>query len=145
MLVPGTATARSGIGAADLATVKALLLGHVDLSKGGPATLTVLAQEYSYLAASSDFDNQGLRDKHGGEIESLLAEAQRAWVEEAGANDELNEGLVAGSPLLAWNAGSRAFAPRRRRANLGLSYGPTTRRRSGALDALHPRSVASPA
>lgn len=144
-LVPGMATAQSGFGAEDLARVKALLAGHVALSKAGPATLANLAQEYYDIAASSDFDDPALRDEHVGEIESLLAEARRVWAEEAGANDELNEGLVAGAPSLPWNAGPRAFAPRRRRAKLALSRGPSTRRRSGALDALHPRSVASPA
>jgi hypothetical protein len=102
LLLPGSVTAQTAIDEQDLAAVKAYLVEHVAMSKAGTAELAALAQEYYDLAAASEFDYEALWDEHGADIEPLLAEARRVWVEEASANYELSEGLVAGVPSLAY-------------------------------------------
>ncbi len=102
LLLPGSVTAQTAVDEQDLAAVKAYLVEHVAKSKAGTADLATLAQEYYDLAEASDFDYEALWDEHGEEIETLLADARRVWVEEASTNYELSEGLVAGVPSLAY-------------------------------------------
>jgi hypothetical protein len=102
LLLPGSVTAQTAIDEQDLEAVKAYLVEHVGKSKAGTAELATLAQEYYDLAAASDFDYEALWDEHAEEMETLLTDARRVWVEEASANYELSEGLVAGVPSLAY-------------------------------------------
>ena len=102
LVLPGSATAQNAVGEQDLDAVKAYLVEHVTKSKAGTAELATLAQEYYDLAEASNFDYEALWNERGDEIETLLTHARRVWVEEASANYELSEGLVAGVPSLAY-------------------------------------------
>ena len=102
MMVPGAVTAQSPAAEADLASVKAYLLEHLGKSKAGTVAVLENAQAYYTLAEASTFDYEAMWQAHGPEIRTLLEEARRAWVEEASANYELSEGLVAGVPSLAY-------------------------------------------
>jgi hypothetical protein len=102
LLIPGPASAQTAVAEMDLTAVKAFLVEHVARSKAGTEELAALARQYYDLAATSNFDYQALWDEHTQEIETLLADARRVWVEEASANYELSEGLVAGVPSLVY-------------------------------------------
>jgi hypothetical protein len=102
MVIPGTAMAQTAVSDANLENVKAYLVEHVGKSKAGTAEVLAQAERYYDLAETSDFDYRALWDAHGPEIATLLADARRAWIEEASANYELSEGLVAGVPSLAY-------------------------------------------
>ncbi len=98
-----SAGAQTSTANVDLERVKAYLVEHVARSQDGTAEVLTHAQRYYDLAAESDFDYEILWEDHGPEVESLLADARRAWIEEASANYELSEGLVAGVPSLAYS------------------------------------------
>jgi hypothetical protein len=102
MVIPATATAQTAVADANLESVKAYLIEHVGKSKAGTAEVLAQAERYYDLAEASGFDYQALWDAHGPEIATLLADARQTWVEEASANYELSEGLVAGVPSLAY-------------------------------------------
>jgi hypothetical protein len=102
MVIPGAAAAQTAAPDANLESVKAYLIEHVGKSKAGTAEVLVQAERYYDLAETSGFDYQSLWETHGPEIATLLADARRVWVEEASANYELSEGLVAGVPSLAY-------------------------------------------
>jgi hypothetical protein len=95
---PGTAAA----GSADLAALKDYMVGNGDQMAAGVTELLDFAQGYYDLAESVDFDYQALWDQHGAEIQPQLEAARVAWSEEAHGHYELNEGLVAGIPSLAY-------------------------------------------
>lgn len=99
--LPGVAQTPAA-GGVNLAAVKSYLVEMVGKSKAGTAELADLAQRYYDLAAAVDFNYETLWEQHGEEVETLLAEARQTWVEEASANYELSEGLVAGVPSLAY-------------------------------------------
>jgi hypothetical protein len=102
LLISSQVAAQTAVDEEDLAAVKSYLVEHVGKSKAGTAELAGLAQEYYDLAAASGFDYEALWDDHGEEIAALLTEARQVWVEDASANYELSEGLVAGVPSLAY-------------------------------------------
>ncbi|MBA2597511.1 MAG: EfeM/EfeO family lipoprotein [Chloroflexia bacterium] len=102
LIIPGTVAAQTPGTSADLESVKAYLLEHVGKSKAGTAAVLEHAQRYYDLAEASSFDYETLWETDGPEIVTLLAEARRAWVEDASTNYELSEGLVAGVPSLAY-------------------------------------------
>jgi hypothetical protein len=102
VLPVGISAAQTPAAGADLESVKAYLIEHVGKSKAGTAAVLAQAQRYYDLAEESGFDYEALWDAHGEEIATLLADARAAWVEEASANYELSEGLVAGVPSLAY-------------------------------------------
>jgi hypothetical protein len=102
MVISGTVTAQTAVADANLESVKAYLIEHVGKSKAGTAEVLAQAEWYYDLAETSGFDYQELWDAHGPEITTLLADARQTWVEEASANYELSEGLVAGVPSLAY-------------------------------------------
>jgi hypothetical protein len=102
MVIPGAVTAQTTVADANLESVKAYLVEHVGKSKAGTAKVLSQAERYYDLAETSDFDYQALWDANGPEIATLLADARQAWAEEASANYELSEGLVAGVPSLAY-------------------------------------------
>jgi hypothetical protein len=102
LILPGTVRAQTTAASADLDSVKAYLIEHVGKSKAGTAEVLTQAQAYYDLAAAADFDYEALWDAHGAEIATILEDARRAWVEDASANYELSEGLVAGVPSLAY-------------------------------------------
>ena len=91
LLLPRSVTAQTAVDEQDLEAVKAYLVEHVAQSKAGTAELAARAQEYYDLAAASDFDYEALWDEHAEEIETLLADARRVWVEDASANYELSD------------------------------------------------------
>jgi hypothetical protein len=102
MVIPGTAMAQTAVPDANLESVKAYLVEHVGKSKAGTAEVLAQAERYYDLTETSGFDYHALWDAHGPEITTLLADARRVWIEEASANYELSEGLVAGVPSLAY-------------------------------------------
>jgi hypothetical protein len=102
MVIPGAVTAQTTVADANLESVKAYLVEHVGKSKAGTAKVLTQAERYYDLAETSGFDYQSLWDANGPEIATLLADARQAWAEEASANYELSEGLVAGVPSLAY-------------------------------------------
>ena len=102
LVFPSAALAQAPVAAADLESVKAYLIEHIGKSKTGTAEILAQAKQYYDLAEASEFDYQALWDAHGPEVATLLADARQAWIEEASANYELSEGLVAGVPSLAY-------------------------------------------
>jgi hypothetical protein len=102
IVIPTTVTAQTAAADANLESVKAYLIEHVGKSKAGTAKVLAQAERYYDLAETSGFDYQALWDANRPEITTLLANARQAWAEEASANYELSEGLVAGVPSLAY-------------------------------------------
>src|SRR4051794_22449353 len=84
----------------DLASLKAQMITNITDMKAGTAEVLAFAQWYYDQAKAVNFDYQVLWDQQHGEIVSRLAAARMAWVNEAHANYELSEGLVAGVPTL---------------------------------------------
>ncbi len=89
-------------GDADLASLKGYMVQNADLMRTGTSDLLAFAQSYYDLASSVGFDYQALWDQHGAEIQPRLAAARLVWSEQAHGHYELNEGLVAGVPSLAY-------------------------------------------
>jgi hypothetical protein len=86
---------------ADLTAVKQYALDNAQQMKQGTSHLLTAAQAYYDLAKSSDFDYQAMWDDNGEEAAKLVADAKAAWLE-ASTHYELDEGIVAGVPSLAF-------------------------------------------
>lgn len=89
-------------GEADLAALKGFMVERAAETKAGAARLVALSEEYYALAEAEGFDYEALWAAQGAEIAPLLDEARAVWAEEAHGNYELNEGMVAGIPSLAY-------------------------------------------
>jgi hypothetical protein len=89
-------------GEADLAALKTYMQDQSAKMKAGTAEVLTFAQQYYDLAKAENFDYQKLWDEHGAEIQPLLEQARKDWSEVAHGNYELNEGMVAGIPSLAY-------------------------------------------
>jgi hypothetical protein len=85
----------------DLASLKAQMITNITDMKAGTAEVFAFAQWYYDQAKAVNFDYQALWDQQHDEIVSRLTAARTAWVNEAHANYELSEGLVAGVPSLS--------------------------------------------
>lgn len=89
-------------GAADLDALKAYMVANAAEMKVGTGELLAFAQAYYDAAAAAGFDYQALWDQQGATLQPQLEAARLAWSEEAHGHYELNEGLVAGVPSLAY-------------------------------------------
>jgi hypothetical protein len=85
----------------DLASLKAQMITNITDMKTGTTEVLAFAQWYYDQAKAVNFDYQALWDQQHDEIVSRLTAARAAWVNEAHANYELSEGLVAGVPSLS--------------------------------------------
>lgn len=99
---PGTPNTMPVTGEADLEALKGYMVQNANLMRTGTSDLLVFARVYYDLASSVDFNYQALWDQHGTEIQPQLAAARLVWSEQAHGHYELNEGLVAGVPSLAY-------------------------------------------
>lgn len=87
-------------GKADLTSLKAYVVEHVDALVQGASDLSALAQQYYDLAKGVNFDYQALWDANAQTLESEFDQARTLFTEQAHGNYELVEGLVAGLPIL---------------------------------------------
>jgi hypothetical protein len=86
---------------ADLAAVRDYAIEQSTLQKAGTEQFLVIAQQYYDLAEAAGFDYTALWESNGDELTTLMADAKDAWLE-ASTHYEMNEGLVAGVPSLAY-------------------------------------------
>jgi hypothetical protein len=87
--------------AADLAGVKSFALEHANTMKTATAAYAVAASEYYDLLEAAQFDYQAAYDANPEQIAALLATAKEQWIV-ASTNYEIDEGIVAGVPSLAY-------------------------------------------
>lgn len=86
---------------ADLAAVKTYVVDQAALQKAATAELRATAEHYYELAKAADFDYAALWAGQPAELTSILSDAKAQWLA-ASTNYELNEGLIAGIPSLAY-------------------------------------------
>lgn len=87
--------------AADLEAVKDYAREQAELMKAATADLEATAQTYYDTLASYDFDYEAAWDAEGDALAALIFTAREQWVE-ASTHYELDEGIVAGVPSLAY-------------------------------------------
>ena len=85
----------------DLTAVKQYALDHAAQMKTGTSALAVTAQTYHDLLAANGFDYAAAWASHPDELTQLVQQARDNWLT-ASNNYELNEGIVAGVPSLAF-------------------------------------------
>lgn len=86
---------------ADLEAVKAYAREQAELMKVATADLEATAQSYYDTLASYDFDYQAAWDAEGEALAEMVLTAREQWLE-ASTHYELDEGIVAGVPSLAF-------------------------------------------
>lgn len=86
---------------ADLAAVKAYALDNAQKMKAGTEAFEANAEQYYSLIASEDFDYEAAWTNHQEELTGLIEEARANWIE-ASTYYEIDEGIVAGVPSLAF-------------------------------------------
>lgn len=102
-VLPLSGTAQTpAAGEADLDALKTFMVERAAAMKAGTARLVELSEQYHALAAGEAFDYEALWASEGAEVAALVEEARTVWVDEAHGNYELNEGMVAGIPELAY-------------------------------------------
>jgi hypothetical protein len=84
----------------DLSAIKDYLLQHTERLSGDVATMKENAQQYHDLAEQSGFDTKKLLADHQAEVDKLLTEAKKTYIDANPAYEEM-EGVVAGVPSLA--------------------------------------------
>ncbi|MCB0197182.1 MAG: hypothetical protein KDJ65_34870, partial [Anaerolineae bacterium] len=87
--------------AADLAAVKAYALDHAQQMKAATAALKTTAERYYILIEASDFDYETAFAQDGPLVAGLVQQAKDQWIE-ASTHYELDEGIIAGVPSLAF-------------------------------------------
>lgn len=85
----------------DLAAVRDYAIEQSALQKAGTEQFLAVAQQYYRLAEGAEFDYDALWNTHAEDLTTLMSDAKDAWLE-ASTHYELNEGLVAGVPSLAY-------------------------------------------
>jgi hypothetical protein len=98
---PIAAQGTPAAGGADLAAVKTYVVQQGELQKAATAELKTTAEAYYALAQAANFDYAALWSANQAELITLLADAKEQWLA-ASTNYELNEGLIAGVPSLAY-------------------------------------------
>jgi len=86
---------------ADLAAVKNYALENAQKMKAGTEAFKATAEEYYALIASENFDYEAAWANHPEELAALVEQAKANWLE-ASTYYELDEGIVAGVPSLAF-------------------------------------------
>ncbi len=89
-------------GEADLDALKTFMVERAAEMKAGTTRLVEISEEYHALAEAEGFEYEALWAAQGEAIAPLLDEARTVWAEETHGNYELNEGMVAGIPSLAY-------------------------------------------
>jgi hypothetical protein len=89
------------LSAADLAAVKDYAIDQAEQMTAASAKLAATAQHYYDLIASHDFDYQAAWEADDEELAGLIATAKDQWLVTS-QHYELNEGIVAGVPSLAY-------------------------------------------
>lgn len=84
-----------------LTAIKDYLTTHIGSLEEGAANYQAWAQSYYELAEQYDFDYQAVWDAEQATLPGMLEEGRTIWRDEANANYEMAEGLVAGVPSLA--------------------------------------------
>ena len=87
--------------AADLEAVKDYAREQAELMKAATADLEATAQSYYDIVAGYDFDYQAVWDAEGETLAELIFTARDQWLQ-ASTHYELDEGIVAGVPSLAY-------------------------------------------
>ncbi len=86
---------------ADLAAVKDYAIAQAEQMTAASAELVATAQSYYDLIAAHDFDYQAAWDAESETLVNLVATAKQQWLTTS-QHYELNEGIVAGVPSLAY-------------------------------------------
>ncbi len=89
-------------GVVDLAGLKTYMVDHAAKMEAGTAEVLTFAQSYYDEAKAEKFDYQKLWDAQGTALQKDLEHARDVWSNDAHGNYELNEGMVAGIPSLAY-------------------------------------------
>ncbi|MCB8983873.1 MAG: EfeM/EfeO family lipoprotein [Ardenticatenaceae bacterium] len=97
---PATPTAEAAADV-DLTAVKQYALDHAAQMKTGTSALAATAQDYYDLLAANQFDYAAAWARHPDELTQLVRDARANWLT-ASNNYELNEGIIAGVPSLAY-------------------------------------------
>lgn len=87
--------------AADLAAIKTYAQEHAAQMKTATAALLKTAQEYYNIIQAADFDYEASWDTDSEQLADMLTQAKDQWFE-ASFHYELDEGVVAGVPSLAY-------------------------------------------
>lgn len=85
----------------NLDAVKEYAVGHAAEMKVGADELLAVSQRYYDLAAENGFDYAAMQEANAEEIDGLISAARAAWLNASEAY-ELDEGIVAGVPSLAY-------------------------------------------
>lgn len=85
----------------NLAAVKEYALDNGQKMKAGTEAFKATAEQYYNLIASENFDYEAAWANHQAELTELVAQAKTDWIE-ASTYYELDEGIVAGVPSLAF-------------------------------------------
>ncbi len=88
-------------GDADLAAVKSYTLEHAQQMKTGSAALAAVAQTYYDLLASHNFDYAAAWASDATTLTQLVTDIKAHWLT-ASTHYELDEGIIAGVPSLAY-------------------------------------------
>lgn len=94
-------TAAAPAAEVNLAAVKEYALDNGQKMKAGTAAFKATAEQYYQLIASENFDYEAAWSNHQAELTKLVAQAKTNWIE-ASTYYELDEGIVAGVPSLAF-------------------------------------------
>lgn len=98
---PIEAAAAAPAAEVNLAAVKEYALDNGQKMKASTAAFKATAEQYYKLIASENFDYEAAWSNHQAELTKLVAQAKTDWIE-ASTYYELDEGIVAGVPSLAF-------------------------------------------
>ena len=114
LVIPDSATADQGLaepptgseadaasGEANLAAIKDYAIGNAENMKAGSEQLLAIAGQYYDLVSAAGFDYEAALAANPEEVPGLIAAGQQAWLATSEAY-ELDEGIIAGTPTLAY-------------------------------------------
>lgn len=85
----------------NLAAIKEFSLGHATAMKSATEQLAATADRYYTLVSGAGFDYEGALEQNPAELPGLVVAARQQWVD-ASTEYEVNEGIIAGVPSLAY-------------------------------------------
>lgn len=88
-------------GQVNLAAIKDFSLGHATSMKGATEQLAATADQYYTLISGAGFDYELAFEQNPDELRGLVETAREQWVD-ASTEYEVNEGIIAGVPSLAY-------------------------------------------
>ncbi len=94
-------TPKTAVADADLDAIKQYTLGNAQQMKSGTAALLAVAQTYYDLVAAHNFDYEAAWAQQPEVLTQLTADTKAGWLQ-ASQYYELNEGVIAGVPSLAF-------------------------------------------